>query len=129
MVTTTVTPDRDWTTGEPVILVSRCRSCAHRWYISRDACPACGSPDVVTVPAAGTGQVVAHTTVHRVAAGAVDEPGPVGIALVDLDEGVRVMGRCAPETVVGSPVRVVFLIRPGESDQPVLLPFFEAAGP
>jgi uncharacterized OB-fold protein len=126
---TTATPTADWTAGRPVILVCRCRSCARRWYISRDACPACGSPDVATDPAAGTGLVFASTTVHRVAAGAVDEPGPVGIALVDLDEGVRVMGRCAPGTTVGSRVRVVFHSRAGDPDHPSLLPHFETVVP
>jgi hypothetical protein len=41
----------------------------------------------------------------------------LGIALVDLDEGVRVMGRCSAELAVGQRVRVAFT--------PV--PFFEDA--
>jgi uncharacterized OB-fold protein len=113
----------DWTRGEARLVVSRCHDCAHRWYLRRDACPSCGSADVGGVPAAGSGVVVAGTTVHRVVAGSVPEEGPVGIALVDLDEGVRVMGRCAPGTPIGSAVRVGF--RPSGGDGPSLVPFFE----
>jgi uncharacterized OB-fold protein len=124
-VTVAALPD-DWTQGQARLVVSRCRSCGHRWYLRREACPACASADIEGVPAAGTGVVAAGTTVHRLAAGAVSEPGPVGIALVDLDEGVRVMGRCTPGIPIGVAVRVRFTAPGGDGTGSSLVPFFEA---
>jgi uncharacterized OB-fold protein len=98
----------DWTTGEPVIIVSHCATCNHRWYLPRDACPTCGGARIRRFGAAGAGAVAAVTIVHRAAEGTPEADGPVGIALVDLDEGVRVMGRCSINVLIGQRVRVSF---------------------
>jgi hypothetical protein len=54
-----------------------------------------------------------------------DGATPVGIALVDLDEGGRAMGRCRPGTVVGARIRVAFVIEQAEDGGDRLLPMFE----
>jgi uncharacterized OB-fold protein len=50
--------------------------------------------------------VAAVTTVHRAPAGGHHPPTPFGICLVELDEGVRVMGRCGPGVSIGDVVAV-----------------------
>lgn len=113
----------DWTSGEPALLVSRCIICGHGWYLPRDVCPACSSGEVQRQPAAGTGVVSASTIVRR---GAIDagSSSAVGIALVDLDEGVRVMARCTPGIPVGTRARAGYLPGGGDAGAPPLLPCF-----
>ena len=98
----------DWTAGVPAIFVSECAACGHRWYLPRDACLNCGGTRLRRSQSAGCGTVVAVTTVHRPPPGMSHGESPVGIALVDLDEGVRVMGQCPVTTSVGERVRASF---------------------
>ena len=117
----------DWTQGAARLVVSTCRACAHRWYLPRDACPSCGDTNVEGNPAAGSGVVAAAATVHRHALAASPDSGPIGIVLVDLDEGVRVMGRAEPGMTVGAAVRLNFIRMEVALDGgPTLLPEFEA---
>ncbi|GEL22239.1 hypothetical protein PSU4_11930 [Pseudonocardia sulfidoxydans NBRC 16205] len=101
----------DWTDGEPRIVVSVCAACGHRWYLRRAQCPNCGG-SVSSTTSAGVGTVVAVTSGERGA-----------IALVDLVDGVRVLGRCGSSLRPGSAVRLRFQ---AGADDPVAVPFFEA---
>jgi len=94
----------DWTEGTPAVLVRRCRNWGHRWYLRRTFYPVCASPEIGASRAAGEGTVVAVTVVRRRPRWAE----PVGISLVDLDEGVRVMGRCPLTVTVGLRVTLGF---------------------
>lgn len=73
------------------LVVQRCRSCGDHYFYPRDACPRCGSPDVEWVETAGHGRLVSYVINHRT-------PEPQVIALVELDEGVRLL-----TNVVGTP--------------------------
>lgn len=106
-----MTGSDDWTAGEPILLAQRCTE-GHTWYLPRARCPECAGA-VESFALSGAGTVFARTGLHRrVAApggpaareGATKEA--IGIALVDLDEGVRIMARCRPGTPIGSRVRV-----------------------
>jgi uncharacterized OB-fold protein len=118
----------DWTAGQPRLVVHRCRSCGHAWYLPRQACPACGRTGVGRVISAGAGVVVASTTVWRRADRSGTDAGPVGIVLVDLDEGGRAMGRCPPGTAVGARVLAAFISERGKDGRDRLLPMFEPEG-
>ena len=107
-------PRADWTRGTPVVLVSACPDCGHRWYIARPRCPRCAGADVQRHLAVSTGTVAAVTSVSP----QLSQDGVgVSIALVDLDDGIRIMARAAPELAVGARVQWFF----PDSDQ--------AAGP
>ena len=80
-----------------------CRACACQWFFSRPFCPSCGSPDPVERRSAGRGIVRAWTLIQRMTG---QDDQPVRLALVDLAEGVRVMGRSG-EVSVGSAVKAV----------------------
>jgi len=103
----------DWTDGTPALLVSHCEACGRKWYLRRPACPSCGGARITRIPAAGRGHVAAVTVAHRRVRGG----DPIGIALVDLEEGVRVMTRCRRGTTVGQAVSIaiVSLNEPGET--------------
>jgi uncharacterized protein len=97
----TASPDR--TIGARALPYDECCWCGRRWALPRTACPECGTPEPRRRTAAGRGRVTAVTVVH---------PGsgePYTLVLVDLDEGVRVMGRAADGVVVGARVEVRFV--------------------
>ncbi|MGH9092667.1 MAG: Zn-ribbon domain-containing OB-fold protein, partial [Acidimicrobiales bacterium] len=110
--------DADWTGAVPVLLVSRCRPCGHRWYLGRTSCPRCGATDLERLPARGPGRVAAATVVHRRS----DGGGAAGIALVDLEEGVRAMVRCPAGTAVGQEVTVGVVDEAPPGGPPRLVP-------
>lgn len=70
--------------------IQRCNRCGALRFPPGPACPACGALDRGWMVAAGTGTVFSYV-VHR----HPPVPGkqlPIVIALVDLDEGVRMVG-------------------------------------
>lgn len=82
------------------------------------------------VKASGRGSVYSFSVVRQNFAAPQFQPLlPYVVALVDLDEGVRVMGNvidCTPEDVtVGAPVRAVF--KTIDSEQAIYLPFWQLA--
>ncbi len=91
--------------------IQRCGSCGARRHPPGPMCPACGAATPQYDVAAGTGQIYSYVVHHH-----PPVPGrdlPIVIALVQLPEGVRVVGELlgvSPERVcVGLPVRVVFV--------------------
>lgn len=122
-------PDADtaefWAaTLEGRLRIQRCRSCERFVHYPRVACPWCMSRDLRFEDVSGRGVVYSYTTVHRAPAAFADEV-PYVVALVDLDEGVRLLSRLvglAPDAVaIGMPVQVTF--RPLTDE--AALPFFE----
>ena len=94
-------------------------------------CVQCGSPRPGYLAAAGTGTVFSYVVHHH-----PPVPGkrlPLVIALVELDEGVRVLGemtRVSPEQVsVGMPVRIEYLRAGGDLILPAWRPDLPAQGP
>lgn len=115
------TGEMDWATGDPAVLVNSCIRCHRRWYLPRRWCPACGSDDVIRTRSSGVGQTAAVTVIHRRTGGGQ----PIGIALVDLDEGVRMMARCHLTTLVGIRVRLTFVPAEDPNQNNSLIPYCE----
>ncbi len=85
--------------ADGVLLVQRCGACgAHQLY-PRPFCLRCESRDVQWVRSGGTGRVYSLTTVHVPVVRWLAPPYVV--ALVDLDEGSRLM-----TNLVGPPCRI-----------------------
>ena len=91
--------------------VQRCARCeAPRWP-PRPVCPQCLSPGGTWTPVAPTGTVWSHATYRRAMAPGFAAIVPYTVALVELDAGVRMIGRVLspPEDVViGSRVEAAF---------------------
>ncbi|WP_329436499.1 MULTISPECIES: Zn-ribbon domain-containing OB-fold protein [unclassified Streptomyces] len=87
------------TRGE--LLLQRCADCTHAVFPARAVCPHCFGTRLLPHTAAGTGTVHSKTVVHR-AFGPFAQQTPFTIALIDLDEGVRMMSRI----VGGAPVAI-----------------------
>jgi uncharacterized OB-fold protein len=79
-------------------MLQRCNGCCRHLFYPRVLCPFCGGEDLEWRSASGVGTVYSTTVVARRDA----DGGPYNVALVDLDEGVRMMSRVeavAPEAV------------------------------
>ena len=80
----------DWTRGAARLVLAVCDECSNTSYLPSEHCPRCGARGRTPRQATGTGTCVAVTWVHVTVDGGAD---PVGLVLVELDEGPVVMGR------------------------------------
>lgn len=89
--------------------LQRCAACGLAVFYPRAVCPDCLGTPLTWFTARGTGQVYSYTVVHR-AFGEFADQAPFTVALVELDEGVRMMTRivdAAPGQVqIGLPVEL-----------------------
>ena len=94
------------------LYVQRCRRCSTTRFYPRAVCPVCMSSDVEWVRCSGRGTVYSFTVTHQNQAPGFREELPYVLAIVELDEGPRVMTNvvgCAVDAVkVGMAVEVVF---------------------
>lgn len=101
----------------------RCLRCDARFRFAHSWCPRCWSADLGWDRAGGQGRVSHFSIVHQAPYEAFEDDAPYVIALVDLDEGVRMMTNiigCDPRQVyVGMDVQVHF-----EPRGAVTLPMF-----
>ena len=85
-----------------------CRGCGHKQAFVRGFCSRCGGGDLEWRAAAGGGKVVAQSVLHRAPTPDYREKVPYAIALVDLDEGFRVMGHADLDLKPGERVSLRF---------------------
>lgn len=102
-----------------------CRDCRRPQFYPRVACAGCGGRALDWRRSAGRGIVHAVTVVHRAPSPAFRGDVPYAIALVDLDEGFRMLANVVdtdPAAVaIGTRVRLVFEQR-GEVALPQFTP-------
>lgn len=76
------------------ITIFRCVDCGAMDPAPRGVCRACLSDRLERVGVTGAGTLAAATLIRRPPKG-IDADGPYAVAVVDLDAGVRVVGRLA----------------------------------
>jgi len=101
------------------LVVQACTACGAAQFYPRPFCLACESDAVEWSEASGLAQVYSMTTV-RIPIGAGFEP-PYVVALVELDEGPRLVTNLVGDCSIGDRVRVAW--RDRDPDPP--LPVFE----
>lgn len=69
----------------------RCSDCGQAWLPARTECPNCWSPDHVWEDAAGKATVVSWVIFHVAFDSRFKNRTPYNVALVDLDEGPRLI--------------------------------------
>jgi uncharacterized OB-fold protein len=84
--------------------IQRCLECGRYYFYPRPVCPHCGSTKVEWVDASGRASLYSYVINHRPAPG-WEEDGPYAIAVVELEEGPRMMASIAgleptPEALV-----------------------------
>lgn len=89
-----------------------CARCGCVQLIPRSLCSSCQHGELNWKVSAGRGRILTHTTVYRAPTPAFREEVPYVIALVDLDEGFRLMvnvkGGAASGVAIGRAVRIGF---------------------
>ena len=69
----------------------RCRECGHAWLPPRAECPECLAAEWDWVQASGKGRVISWVIYHHAYHEAFKERLPYNVALVELDEGPRLI--------------------------------------
>jgi uncharacterized protein len=108
------------------LLIKRCAACGRAHYYPRTFCPYCWSADVSWEEASGRGVLYTYSVVHQNDLPPFNERVPYVAAIVDLEEGPRVMTNiveCGPDDVaVGMAVEVTFRLLNDEFSVPVFRP-------
>lgn len=105
-----------------------CNSCQKTFFYPRDICPIDGSRDVTWKQASGRATLYTYAIVHRAPTPAFRGDVPFMTAIVELEEGGRMMTNLVgiapdPNVIkVGMPVVVAFDDRTDEISMPVFRP-------
>ena len=95
------------------LLLPKCKACGQLHYFPRPFCPHCFSWDLEWVRCSGKGKLYSYVINHRPAPG-FEEEAPYVIAVVELDEGPRMLSNLidiepTPEAIqVDMPVEILF---------------------
>lgn len=92
--------------------LQRCAACGRVWFFPRPACVACGATDYAWTRASGRGRLHSFSIVHRAPSPEFRSIVPYVVALVDLEEGPRMManvvGEGALAVSIGDALELVF---------------------
>jgi uncharacterized protein len=104
--------------------IQRCANCSRHVFYPRALCPHCHSDQLSWVTATGNGTIYSYTVAHQAYGSHADEV-PFIIAIVELEEGVRMMTRIVnssrEQVVVGAQVHVTFY----PAGEGITLPYFQ----
>lgn len=99
------------------LLIRKCGACGELHFMPRHLCPACWSEQLEWVDAKGTGSVHSFTIIRRAPVATFAAQTPYVVALIDLDEGPRMisnlLGEDALSVKIGDRVEVTFEDRGG----------------
>lgn len=94
------------------LTIPKCRCCGATWFPPTLACPSCGSDEREWMETSGRGKVFSFIVMHRVYHPAFADKVPYVVAVVQLDEGPRLLTNIVgipPDQVrCEMPVGVVF---------------------
>ena len=94
------------------LILKRCRDCGRHHFYPRALCPHCHSDALEWATASGRGSVYSYTVARRPAGPAFKADAPYVVAVVELDEGARMMTNIVTDDVesvrIGQRVAVAF---------------------
>ena len=73
------------------LAMPRCQKCDKFFFYPREECPRCASQDLGWATVSGKGRLHAYTIVHQVANAAFRDDAPQVYAVIQLDEGPRMI--------------------------------------
>ena len=79
--------------AEQRLVVQRCADCGGWIWQPRPLCPRCHAPDPEWTVVGGAGRLVSWTVIHPPVLPVWQDETPFTVLLVELDEGVRMVGR------------------------------------
>lgn len=103
-----------------------CTSCSRYFFPPSQFCPQCWSDRVVWSPVRGTGSILTYVTFRRLYDPSFADLVPYSTAVIELDEGPRLLSRVtgALDVSVGARVEVVY----EDLDDETTLPLFQVTG-
>jgi uncharacterized OB-fold protein len=108
------------------LLVKRCAACGRAHFYPRPFCPYCWSNDVAWEEASGRATLYTYSIVHRNDLPPFNERVPYVAAIVDLEEGPRMMtnveGCEHGDLQIGMPLVVDYRVETDEVTVPVFRP-------
>ena len=97
-----------------VLRYQRCEACLKVQFTPRASCEHCHGDDLMWHDASRLGTVLTYTRVHRAALPAFRDKVPYIIAILEMDEGFRLMVNAsqalAPDMAIGLRVKVGFVL-------------------
>jgi uncharacterized OB-fold protein len=112
--------------AEGALLVPKCNACSRTFWHPRPRCPHCGSASVDWIKGTGHGTVHTFTVVRQSADPYFKSKLPYAVAMIELDERVRVMTNIVETPLealhIGMRVEVIFEAAPGG----IAIPLFRA---
>lgn len=112
----------------PRLRAGRCRACGRHHFPAAEDCPYCGGGQVDEAALAGDGRLWAWTAVTSAPPG-YQGPVPYGFGVVELPEGLRVVGRLTepdPSRLrLGQAMRLVTEAVPGPDGEPMTVWAFQ----
>ena len=107
------------------LAIQHCRACHHKQFYPRAFCTSCLSDEIEWVDASGQGRIYTYTVCRIAASPAFESKLPLAVAMIDLDEGVRMLANIVNSDIgritIGSRVAVCF----ERVDETCTLPQFE----
>ena len=98
--------------AEGALVVPKCMECGRTFWHPRPRCPHCGSERVEWIRVSGKGAVHTFTVVRQSGDPYFKTKVPYAVAMIDLDEGVRIMTNVVDTPLealaVGMRVEVLF---------------------
>jgi len=86
------------------LVFQRCGACGNAWLPPRDACPRCLAGDAwAWEVASGRASLVSWVVYHRAYHPSVEDRVPYTVALVELEEGPRLVADLPSQDVEGAP--------------------------
>jgi uncharacterized OB-fold protein len=108
------------------LLIRECQACGTRHFMPRYLCPTCWSDKLDWIECKGRGSVYSFSVVHRAPTPAFAKETPYVVALVDLDEGPRMLANIVGERAraidIGQRVQVTFERRGDDAALPQFMP-------
>jgi uncharacterized protein len=94
------------------LLIRKCSACESLHFMPRHLCPVCWSDNLEWVESKGSGSVHSFTIIRRAPIAAFNAHAPYVVALIELDEGPRmvanILGEDALSVEIGDRVNVTF---------------------
>lgn len=107
------------------LMFQRCKACGHAWMPARSECPKCLAADPAWVAASGDARLVSWVVYHRAFNEAFKTRVPYTVAVVQLDEGPRMISNvigAGPSTLKIEQALTLQIDREGEAFIPRFKP-------
>jgi uncharacterized OB-fold protein len=108
------------------LVAQRCTSCRRLLHPPRPMCPDCLGVDIEVVELSGYGSVYSYTVLHHPQNPRFEYP--LVAALVDLEEGIRLVSNLVGEAARGPEIGLAVQVAFAPTDRDYKVPVFELRG-